>query len=55
MLGKYHIKSKSMDLVFKIDFENSTSYLLFFKENPFQISKKDIKYILKIFRQFLRM
>jgi len=34
MLGKYHIKKIPLDLVFKIDFENWTSYLVFFKEKP---------------------
>jgi hypothetical protein len=55
MLGKYHIKKYQLDLVFTIGFENWTSLLVFFKENPFQVSKKDITYILKIFHQFLRL
>ncbi len=54
-VGKYDIKKNPLYLVFKIDFENLTSEKVFFKENPFQISKKDIKYVLKIFHQFLRM
>jgi len=49
------IKKYPLDLVFKKGFENWTSFLVFFKENPFQISRKDIKYILKIFDQFFRM
>jgi hypothetical protein len=30
------LKKNPLDLVFKIDFENWTSYLVFFEENPFQ-------------------
>jgi len=46
------LKKYPLDLVFKIGFENWTRFLVFFKENLFQISKKDIKYIFKIFDQF---
>jgi len=55
MLANMTSKNNPLDLVFKIDFENWTSVKVFFKENLFQISKKDIKYVSKIFHQFLRM